>query len=102
MDLELYNDCTTASETNEKGDGWRWTETEQNVFDTLKKNLTSSDVMAYYKQNAVTKLIVDASPLGSGAFLQQKQFDGKYRVVANASRALTPTERRYSQKEREG
>ena len=57
--------------------------------------------MAYYNPSAETHLIVDASPCGLGAILNQKQSNGDFRPVAYASRTLTPTERRYSQTERE-
>ena len=57
--------------------------------------------MAYYIPDAETKLIVDASPIGLGAILSQKQTTGEFRPVAYASKALNPTEQRYSQTERE-
>ena len=55
--------------------------------------------MCYYQPNADTKVIVDASPVGLGAILTQKQEDGKFKPVAYASHALSPTEQRYSQTE---
>ena len=56
--------------------------------------------MSYYDSNAETRLIVDASPVGLGAILEQKH-KGSLRPVAYASRALNAVERRYSQIERE-
>ena len=43
----------------------------------------------------------DASSYGLGAVLTQKQEDQQWKPVANASRALTPTEERYAQFEKE-
>ena len=71
------------------------------AFKTLKQRLTSADVMSYYNQNAETNIIVDGSPFGLGAILNQKQSDGNFKPVAYASRTLSPVERRYSQTERE-
>ncbi|CAC5405119.1 unnamed protein product [Mytilus coruscus] len=53
------------------------------------------------RSNAETHVIVDASPVGLGAILSQKQSDGNFRPVTFASRTLTDVEQRYSQTERE-
>ena len=55
--------------------------------------------MAYYDPTKYTELIVDASPVGLGAILAQKEEGG--RIVAYASRALSEVKQRYSQTERE-
>ncbi|MCG7879290.1 MAG: RNase H-like domain-containing protein, partial [Candidatus Thiodiazotropha endolucinida] len=80
---------------------WTWGDDEQRSFDALKTAITSTDVMAYYNENAETNLLVDGSPFGLGAILTQKQPDGNFRPVAYASRTLNAVERRYSQIERE-
>ena len=41
---------------------WCWGENEQRSFDALKLAITSTDVMAYYNENAETSLLVDGSP----------------------------------------
>jgi hypothetical protein len=48
-----------------------------------KQRLTSADVMSYYNQNAETNIIVDGSPFGLGAILNQKQSDGNFKPVHN-------------------
>ena len=80
---------------------WCLGENEQRSYDALKQAITSTDVMAYYKENAETNLLVDVSPFGLGAILTQKQPNGDFRPVAYASRTLNAVERRYSQIERE-
>ncbi|MEW8545684.1 MAG: RNase H-like domain-containing protein, partial [Candidatus Thiodiazotropha sp.] len=80
---------------------WHWGREQQHAFDTLKQRLISADVMAYYNTEAETQLLVDGSPFGLGAILNQKQSNGEFRPVAYASRTLNPVERRYSQTERE-
>lgn len=57
--------------------------------------------MAYFNPASYTQVIVDASPVGLGAILVQKQEDGYFKPVIYASRSLTDVERRYSQTEKE-
>ena len=54
-----------------------------------------------YHPKLATELIVDASPVGLGAVLTQKVANGGINTVAYASRALSPVEMRYPQKDRE-
>ena len=48
-----------------------------------------------------TELIFDASPIGLGAVLSQRDEDGDLRIMKYASRALTQPEKNYSQTENE-
>uniref|UniRef100_A0A3P9MCB8 Gypsy retrotransposon integrase-like protein 1 n=1 Tax=Oryzias latipes TaxID=8090 RepID=A0A3P9MCB8_ORYLA len=80
---------------------WTWGSEQESAFVELKRQLTSSHVMAYFRQEAETHVIVDASPVGLGAILSQQQRDGTFRPVYYASRALSDVERRYSQTEKE-
>jgi len=75
---------------------WNWDTCQQEAFDRLKKELSGDTVITYFDPNRNTEVITDASPVGLSGILSQ---DGK--VVAYASRALTHTESRYSQTERE-
>ena len=59
------------------------------------------DETAYFKQGAETRLTTDASLVGVGAILEQRQEDGSYRPIYYASRKLSKVETRYSQFERE-
>ena len=52
--------------------------------------------MAYYNHLAETVAIADGSPVGVGEILTQQQDD-----IAFRSKALTPTQSKYSQPERE-
>ncbi|XP_061193203.1 uncharacterized protein K02A2.6-like [Saccostrea echinata] len=75
---------------------WSWTAEQDAAFDKLKSLLSSDTLIVYYDPNKTVELIVDASPVGLGAILTQEN-----KVVAYASRSLSPTESRYSQTERE-
>lgn len=57
--------------------------------------------MAYFNPVLPTQVIVDASQIGLGAILVQKQGNGCFKPVIYASRSLTDVERRYSQTEKE-
>jgi len=73
---------------------------EREAFAELKKRLSSAENLAYFEQGAPTQVIADASPVGLGAVLIQKQ-NGVHRVVCYASKSLSAVERRYSQTEKE-
>ena len=86
-----------------KESSWEWTEKHESSLDQLKKCLTSAPALVYYNPKLETEVYVDASPVGISAILMQKEANSEKRVnVHFASRALTTTEQRYSQIEREG
>ena len=78
-----------------------WKEDQQRAFDTVKHNITEHCTNAYFNLESETELLVDASPVGLGAILAQKDEKGEFHIIAMASRALTSVEQRYSQTERE-
>lgn len=80
---------------------WRWTRTEEEAFDKVMSALQKSTTMAYFDTSRPTELLVDASPVGLGAVLTQETEPGVWAPLAFASKALTATETRYSQIERE-
>ena len=79
-----------------------WTETCQQSFETLKKLLTSAPVLCFPQFDKPFILETDASGVGLGAVLAQKQEDGSVRPIAYASRSLQPHERNYGITELEG
>jgi len=73
----------------QKGVQFEWTLEQQEAFEALQNVLISSKVMAYYRPKAKTNIVVDTSPYGLGAILNQQQSNGEYRPVAYASKTLT-------------
>ena len=57
--------------------------------------------LVHYREEAPTRLVTDASPVGLGPVLEQQQPDGNCRPDYYASRSLTPVERWYAQFEKE-
>ncbi|XP_057312279.1 uncharacterized protein K02A2.6-like [Hydractinia symbiolongicarpus] len=84
-----------------KNVSWEWTNEHQERFIKLKSMLTSAESLAYYNPGSETEITVDASPIGLGAVISQKQPCGTYRPISYASRSLCPVEQRYSQIERD-
>ena len=81
---------------------FQWRSTHENAWVKLKEALTSAPVMAYFDTQKCTELTLDASPTGLGAILQQHSPSrDDHKVIAYASRALSPVEQRYSQTKRE-
>ena len=78
-----------------------WTDEQEAAFNELKDRLSSAPVLAYFNTDAHTQVIADASPVGLGAVLVQKQQDGNFRPVYYTARSLSDVERRYAQTERE-
>ena len=62
--------------------------------------MTSANALAYFAKEAETVIITDASPVGLGAVLLQKQ-QVVLKAVSYAIRCLTDVGRRNSQKEKE-
>ena len=75
---------------------WQWTEEQDKSFGEVKKLVTAAPILSYYDPKEELVIQCDASQKGLGAALLQK---GK--PIAYASRALTDTETRYAQIEKE-
>lgn len=72
----------------------RWTPACQEAFEVIIEKLTSAPVLGYANPKLPYVLHTDASTSGLGAALYQEQ-DGEVRVIAYASRGLSPSEKRY-------
>ena len=83
-----------------KSNDWTWGPLQIESFTQLKSLVTSLPVLVHFDINRATVVSADASSYGIGSVLLQK-VDEKLHPVAYASRALTPTEQRYAQIEKE-
>ena len=79
---------------------WDRPDTCQASFEQVKASLTTSTVLSHFSSLASTVVTCDASATALGAVLSQ-EVDGQEKPTANASRALTDAEKKYSLGERE-
>ena len=80
---------------------WLWGETQQKAFEETKSVLSSTPVLSLYDQKRPTRVSADASSFGLGAVLMQQHSSKQWRPVAYASRAMTSTEQKHAQIEKE-
>ena len=75
---------------------WTWESEQQSAFESIKQVITSLPVLAYFYKTKKHTIQCNASLKGLGAVLLQE-----LKPVMYVSRALTETEKRYSNIERE-
>ena len=80
---------------------FQWGHDQQRAFDSIKEELSTPPGLALYNIKAETVVSADAPSFGLRAVLLQRQEDGYLKPVAYSSRALTDTEKRYAQIEKE-
>ena len=77
-------------------------ESQKVAFDDLRNELTTKvRKLGFFDPKDTTELFVDASPVGLGAVLIQRDTAGWPRIISFASKGLTETERLYPQTQRE-
>ena len=79
-----------------KDAAWCWDDLQEKAWNDVKTLIASAPVLAYYKPTEVLEIQCDSSQSGLGAALMQNGHP-----IAYASRALTETESRYAQIEKE-
>ena len=84
-----------------KNKKWDWSDDCTKAFSKLKKELSSSSVLAHYDVSLPLKLSCDASAYGVGAVIAHIMPDNTERPIAYASRTLSSSERNYAQIEKE-
>ena len=80
--------------TAKKQNSIKWDLECQEAFDKLKELCTTTLILAYADFGKPFRLQTDASVLGLGAVLYQKQ-DGVKKVISYASQSLTKSEAKY-------
>lgn len=84
-----------------KDNEFLWTSIHTTAFNKIKSMLTETPVLALYDTNRQVRICADASSYGLGAVLEQESGEGQWKPVAYASRAMSETEGRYAQIEKE-
>ena len=79
---------------------FKWAQKHEQEWQILKKTLTTAPALAYYDHKKNLKISTDASKDGIGAVLLQAEGQ-HWKPVAYASRAMTKTECKYAQIEKE-
>ena len=80
--------------SSEKATPFKWTDEQQQSFETIKDQLMNPPVLGYADYRLPFTLHTDASGTSLGAALYQQQ-NGANRVIAFASRSLKPSEKNY-------
>ena len=97
----MFYDLSFSVCLHERTAAFMWTADCQQAFDELCQQLCSAPVLAYPDFNRQFTLDTDASHVGIGAVLSQTDEEGRERVIAYESRALSKPERRYCVTQRE-
>ena len=74
---------------------------QKNATKTIKRQLVATPALAIYDPQLQTKVIAAASSYGIRAVMVQKHQEGIWKPVAFITRALSSTEQKYAQIEKE-
>jgi len=90
----------TVTALLKKGRKWTWRPEQQTALDDIRRCLITAPVLGCPDFNQKFVLQTDASYVGLGAVLSQ-DIEGLEKVIAYASRRLTPAEHNYTTTEKE-
>ncbi|KFD59941.1 hypothetical protein M514_07281 [Trichuris suis] len=93
--------CAPLYELIKTGSKWSWGKQHKQLFDQLRRCLSSSDTLVHYDENLPLVLYTDACDCGLGAVLRRTFNAGTEKPIAFASRLLTDVEKRYSKVDKE-
>ena len=80
---------------------FRWDENCQTSFDKIKQVLCSDLLLTHFDPCLPIIVAADASEVGIGAVISHRFPNGKEKAIFHTSRALTKSEKNYSQIEKE-
>ncbi|KAJ8376196.1 hypothetical protein SKAU_G00067760 [Synaphobranchus kaupii] len=72
----FVEDFASMGELTKKDTIWHWGPEQAKALQVIRDSLTSDTVMSYFDASKETELIVDASPVGLGAILYQRNKEG--------------------------
>ena len=96
----LY-DLTSDDNKDKKSEHVDLSPEAHEAFDRLKAACLQASILSFPDFNKPFLLETDASGRGLGAVLSQKQADGRYHLIAYASRVMNETEQRYHSNKQE-
>ena len=99
--LNLAHGIAPLTALLEKSRSFKWSKDAQDAFIKSKHLLRDSGCLIHFNPNLPISVATDASPIGVGAVLFHILPNGDERPIQFASRALSKTERKYPQIERE-
>lgn len=100
--IERFADLTEPLRRAAKAEEFIWEQEQEQAFEALKKAVIKCTVtLGYFDPEGKTYLYTDASPYAIGAVLVQEDETNSNRIISFASKALTKTEQRYAQPQRE-
>ena len=80
-----------------KNQPWKWEEKHDKAIQKINEKVKQVTEVGHFKRSCPIRIICDASKLGLGAVLQQKDGnENNWRPIHFASRFLTPLECKYS------
>ena len=85
----------------QKNQRWHWSEKCTQAVRNAKQLLTTSNLLTHYDPTLPLRLAADASQYGLGAVISHVMPNGVEKPIAFASRALTSSEKNYSQIDKE-
>ncbi|XP_053691364.1 uncharacterized protein K02A2.6-like [Sabethes cyaneus] len=81
---------------------WSWGQEQEQAFELVKDRIVRCTAsLGYFSENDKSFLYTDASPNALGAVLVQEDSKRTPRIISFASKALTVTEKKYPQNQRE-
>lgn len=89
------------NELRQKEVQWTWGPRQEKAFTMIKEMLSKAETLAHYDPQQEVVLATDASDYGLGAVIYHRYQNGMEKVIAYASRVMTPTEQKYAQIEKE-
>ncbi|XP_055604509.1 uncharacterized protein LOC129752763 [Uranotaenia lowii] len=100
--IRNFADLTAPLWAATANNAWRWGEEQQTAFNLVKNQIIHCTTsLGFFSETDKTILYTDASPHALGAVLVQENSDKIPRIISFASKALTETERKYPQNQRE-
>ncbi|MEO0454888.1 MAG: ribonuclease H family protein, partial [Verrucomicrobiota bacterium] len=96
----LSSELAPLHELLQKQVEFHWSDRQQKAFEKSKRMIESSQLLVFYDPDKPLVLTTDASSYGLGAVLSHT-IDGIERSIYCVSRTLSPSEKNYSQLEKE-